>query len=156
MIQSNRSQQQRAQADHDEPHHDGAEDAPLEHLRLRLGGNAEVREDQDEDEEVVDAERQLDEVAGVVLQRRAASPPATARTSRRGAPGRPAARSSVIASLNVRTCDRRFSTPRSRTRSATTRTVKPSQTTGSWPPNSAARPPSPRAGRPAPRSAGGC
>ena len=51
------------------PHHDRAQDAPLEHLRLRLGRHAEVVEDEDEDEEVVDAEGQLDQVAGVVLER---------------------------------------------------------------------------------------
>ncbi len=61
--------EQRAQADHDRAHDDGAEDAPLEHLGLGHGRDAEVLEDQDEDEEVVDRERQLDEVAGEVLQR---------------------------------------------------------------------------------------
>ena len=70
-------QQQRAQPDHDQPHHDRAQDAPLEHLRLRLGRHAEVTEDQDEDEEVVDAEGELDQVPGVVLERmlRALPPP---------------------------------------------------------------------------------
>jgi hypothetical protein len=37
---------------------------------LGLRRHPEVREDEDEDEEIVDAEGELDEIAGVVLQRR--------------------------------------------------------------------------------------
>src|SRR6266540_1141514 len=61
-------QQQGAERDHDEPHHDRAENPPFQHLRLRGGGDAEIGEDQNEDEEIVDAERELDQVAGVVLE----------------------------------------------------------------------------------------
>jgi hypothetical protein len=62
-------EEQRAQADHDRAHDDGAQDAPPEHLGLGHGRDTEVLKDQDEDEEVVDRKRQLDEVAGEVLQR---------------------------------------------------------------------------------------
>ena len=63
-------EQERAQADHDEPHHDCAQDPPLEDLGLGIGSHTEVGEDQQEDEQVVNAEGELDEIAGVVLQRR--------------------------------------------------------------------------------------
>ena len=61
--------QQGAGGDHDAAHHDRAQDAPLEHPGLQRCRDIEILKDQDEDEEVVDAERQLDEVAGVVLER---------------------------------------------------------------------------------------
>jgi hypothetical protein len=49
-------EQERAECDHDQPHHDRAENSPFQNLGLRLRGNREVLEDQNEDEEVVDAE----------------------------------------------------------------------------------------------------
>ena len=49
-------QQECSEPDHHGAHHDGAEDAPLQHLGLELGGHIEVLEDQDEDEQVVDRE----------------------------------------------------------------------------------------------------
>ena len=57
---------ERADADQDEEgtHENGSEDAPEEHAVLQRGGNLEVAEDEQEEEEIVDAEHQLDEVGG--------------------------------------------------------------------------------------------
>src|SRR5690606_24878794 len=52
-----------ARADHGAAHDEGAEDPPEQHAVLVLLRDAEVPEDQDEDEDVVDAERLLDQVA---------------------------------------------------------------------------------------------
>src|SRR5262249_38295987 len=52
------------------PEHERAEDAPGEHAVLALERHAKRREDHDEDEDVVDRERLLDEVAGGELERR--------------------------------------------------------------------------------------
>ena len=64
-----------AHARHDEctPHHERPENSPEQHFVLVLVGHLEVTEDNQEYEQVVDAERQLDDVAGHELQRR--SPP---------------------------------------------------------------------------------
>jgi hypothetical protein len=50
--------------DADRAHRQGADDAPEEHPPLARGRDLERREDQDEDEEVVDAQRLLDDVGG--------------------------------------------------------------------------------------------
>jgi hypothetical protein len=50
--------------DHGATHDQRADDAPEEHPVLVLRGHGERREDQQEDEDVVDAERLLDKVAG--------------------------------------------------------------------------------------------
>ena len=60
--------------DEDRAEHERAEDAPEQHAVLVLAGHGEVREDQGEDEDVVDREALLDQVAGEVLARRPARP----------------------------------------------------------------------------------
>jgi len=62
--------------DEDAAHDDGSEDAPEQHLALVLQGDAQGAEHEQEDEEIVDAERFLDEVAGKVLLCGLAAPPA--------------------------------------------------------------------------------
>ena len=62
-------EEQGAERDHDGAHDERTQDAPLEDPRLELGRHREVLEDQEEDEEVVHAERQLDDVPRVVLER---------------------------------------------------------------------------------------
>jgi hypothetical protein len=58
------------------PHHEGAEDAPEQHAVLVLLRDQEVAHDQGPDEDVVDAEALLDQVARDVLPaRRRAEPP---------------------------------------------------------------------------------
>ena len=55
---------------HDDEHgteHDGAEDPPEQHPVLVRRGDRKRREEQGEDEDVVDRERELDQVAGEVL-----------------------------------------------------------------------------------------
>ena len=59
-----------AGADHRPAQHQRAEDAPEENAVLIALRHREVGEDQDEDEDVVDRQRLLDEVAGEKLQRR--------------------------------------------------------------------------------------
>ena len=51
-----------------------AEDAVEQHPVLVLAGYGEVAEDDREDEDVVDGQRLLDDVAGEVLARRARAP----------------------------------------------------------------------------------
>jgi len=63
--------ERRADADHHAAHHQRAEDAPEEHAMLVHRRHAEVREDQRDDEDVVDAEAFLDDVAGQVFDGRA-------------------------------------------------------------------------------------
>jgi len=58
-----------AEDDEDGAHEQGAEDPPEEHPVLEHGRDGEVREDNEEDEEVVDRKRLLDEVAGQELER---------------------------------------------------------------------------------------
>ena len=58
--------------DEDEPHEQRPEDAPEQHAVLELPGHGEIAEDQRPDEDVVDRQALLDEVAGVVLARRLA------------------------------------------------------------------------------------
>jgi hypothetical protein len=68
-------EQQGAQADHDHPHHDRAQDPPFQDFGLGVGTNTEVGEDEEEDEQIVDTQRELDQIAGVVLQGRLGSFP---------------------------------------------------------------------------------
>jgi hypothetical protein len=58
-----------AREDQDEAHDDRAQDAPVEHAGLELGRNGEVLEDHQEHEQVVHAERELDDVSGEELHR---------------------------------------------------------------------------------------
>src|SRR6266478_1509604 len=64
-----------AHARHDEysPHEERSENSPEQHLVLVLVGHLEIAEDYEKYKQVVDAERQLDYVAGHELQR--LSPP---------------------------------------------------------------------------------
>ena len=57
----------RAEGDEDAAEHERAADADEQHPLAQLTRDGEGREQDDEDEEVVDRERLLDEVAGVVL-----------------------------------------------------------------------------------------
>jgi hypothetical protein len=61
--------QRGAAQDHPGPQHDGGQDPPEEDPVLVDGGDGEGVEEQDEDEEVVDRERLLDQVAGEELDR---------------------------------------------------------------------------------------
>ena len=69
MIQANFVMSAAPSADHDGAHDQRAEDAPEQHLVLIHGRHREVGEQQREDEDVVHAERFLDDVAGEELQR---------------------------------------------------------------------------------------
>ncbi len=61
--------QPRAGEDHHRAQHERAEDAVHQHPLLRLRRHAEIREHEQEHEDVVDRERFLDQVAGDELQR---------------------------------------------------------------------------------------
>ena len=63
-IQWNSRDEHRADADEQAAHHQRAEDSVEQHAVLADLRNAEVLEDQNDDEDVVDAERFLDDVAG--------------------------------------------------------------------------------------------
>src|SRR4030095_13399097 len=56
-------------ADHQRPEHEGARDAEQEHAALILGGNVKLRENDDEDEDVVDRQRLLEQVRREVFRR---------------------------------------------------------------------------------------
>src|SRR4029077_3792474 len=56
-------------ADHQRPEHEGAGDAKQEHATPMLGGNVKLGEDDDEDEDVVDGERLLEEVRRDIFRR---------------------------------------------------------------------------------------
>src|SRR5690606_14137793 len=60
--------EERARPDHGAPHEEGTEHAPEEDAVLVLLRDAEVAEDQDENEDVVDAERLLDQIARQELE----------------------------------------------------------------------------------------
>ena len=139
--------QRRADADHHAAHHQRAEDAPEQHAVLVDRRHREEAEDHRDDEDVVDAERFLDDVAGEVLDggaRPSLSCPSTGsglvpkpepvilvaevdedREGQRHADpdGRPAS-----ASFTPTTCALRWKTPRSRASSSRmTKTMNPSQ-----------------------------
>jgi hypothetical protein len=59
--------QRRAAEDRQPAQHQRGDDAPEQEVRAMLVGHAEVREQQDEDEEVVERQRTLDEVDGEVV-----------------------------------------------------------------------------------------
>ena len=61
--------QGRADADHDRPQHDHTENAPEQHPVLQLPRNGEIGQDQGDDEDVVERQGQLKQIAGVVLHR---------------------------------------------------------------------------------------
>jgi len=54
-----------SEADHQRPEHEGAHDAKRKHATLILCGNVKLREDDDEDEDVIDRKRLLEEVRRV-------------------------------------------------------------------------------------------
>ncbi len=58
-----------AEPNHDPAHHQRAKNTPDEDAMLRDGGNAEVGEDQNKNENVIDAERVFDEVTGQKIER---------------------------------------------------------------------------------------
>ena len=60
--------QRHARRDEHRPHHQRAKDAPEQHFVLILRGHLEVGEDQEEDEQVVHAQRQFYQVAGEEFQ----------------------------------------------------------------------------------------
>jgi hypothetical protein len=62
-----RVEQRGAGDDEHQPQHERERDAPGEHLGLRGGGHREVGEDHGEDEEVVERQRALEQVAGEEL-----------------------------------------------------------------------------------------
>src|SRR5512139_1892842 len=66
--------QGRADPDDRATHDEGTEDSPEEHTMLRGRRYAKHREDQDEYEEIVDAQRILDDVTGEELESRRRSP----------------------------------------------------------------------------------
>jgi hypothetical protein len=61
-------EQRRARQDEDGAQQERADDAPEEHAVLVLAGDPEIAEDHQEDEQVVDRERVLDQVAGDELE----------------------------------------------------------------------------------------
>ena len=69
MIQANFVISAAPSGDHDGAHDQRAENAPEQHLVLVLRRHREVREQQREHEDVVHAQRFLDQVAGEELQR---------------------------------------------------------------------------------------
>ena len=64
-----------AHQDEDGPHRDGAEHPVEQHPVLVLRWDGEVRERQNEDEDVVDTERLLDQVGGDEFDPRLVAPP---------------------------------------------------------------------------------
>ncbi len=58
-----------AEPDHDPAHDQRAKNAPDQHAMLRNGRNAEVGEDQNKNENVIDAERVFDEITGQKIER---------------------------------------------------------------------------------------
>src|SRR5436190_13135669 len=56
------------ETDHDSAHDEGADDSPNQDAVLRDGGHAKVLIDEDENKNVIDAERVLDDVAGQELE----------------------------------------------------------------------------------------
>jgi hypothetical protein len=85
-----------ADEDEDRAHHDRADDAPEEHAVLEARLDLEVGEHEDEDEDVVHAQAQLDEVAGeeLLAEFGAAPPPheSAERDGERAPDGAPAER----------------------------------------------------------------
>ena len=57
MIQWKPLQQRDPRGDKHGPHNERAHHAPEQHLVLELAGHAEVTEDEQEDEEIIDAQR---------------------------------------------------------------------------------------------------
>src|SRR6267378_7608088 len=55
------------------PEHEGAGDAKQQHATLILGGNVKLREDDDEDEDVVDRQRLLEQVRREIFRRGAST-----------------------------------------------------------------------------------
>ena len=64
------TEQRRSDCDQDDARDQRPDDAPEQHAVLILNRHSERREDHQEDENIVDAERLLDEVAGRPLQPR--------------------------------------------------------------------------------------
>ena len=62
-----RLQQGHSGGDEEPTHDDGAKNAQEEHPVPVLGGHGEEREDDQEDEDVIDAEREFDDVRGQEL-----------------------------------------------------------------------------------------
>src|SRR5689334_22024275 len=60
--------QAHAHHDEDAAHDERAQYAPEKHLVLLPAGNAEIAENQQEDEQIINAEGELDQVAGGELQ----------------------------------------------------------------------------------------
>ena len=60
--------QRRADEDHRQTHDQRAHHAPEQHAMLKLRWDLEIGKDQKEDKEVIDGQRQLDEVAGEKLE----------------------------------------------------------------------------------------
>jgi len=56
--------EKRSGGNHGPSHNQRANDPPEQNAMLMLLGNSEIREDQNDDEDVVDRERVLDEVSG--------------------------------------------------------------------------------------------
>src|SRR6476620_8346920 len=54
--------QRDSQPDHNSAHHHGADDSPNQNPMLSFSRNAEMRKDQDENVNVIDAQRLLDQV----------------------------------------------------------------------------------------------
>ena len=73
--------QRHAQPDHDRAHDQRAENSPDQDPMFVARRHPEVGEDQDEDEDVIDAERVLDQVTGKKIDRPGRRPA----TARRGA-----------------------------------------------------------------------
>ena len=62
--------EQRADEDHQSPHHERSKNAPEQHAMLMGGRNAQVAEDQGDDAEVIDAERFFDHISSQECRRR--------------------------------------------------------------------------------------
>src|SRR5258707_7713895 len=60
-------------ADHQRPEHHRSCDAKQKHATLVLGGNVKLREDDDEDEDVVDRQRLLEQVRREIFRRGAST-----------------------------------------------------------------------------------
>ena len=82
MNQWNRFSSVTPADDEDGAHHQRAQDAPEQHLVLKVSRYAEVAKDQQKDEQIINAERLLDQVAGDELQRKLGSSTARAANHR--------------------------------------------------------------------------
>ena len=107
-------------SDENGAHDQGAQNSPEQDLVLVDGRHLKETENEQEDEEVVDAEREFDDVSGHELQHRRATVPEKDRDGEDAASAIQATLQNM-ASRNLTVWERRWNTPRSSTSMARTK-----------------------------------